>query len=442
MEKSLTRISKIIETEKIDFIYLLFTDISGTPKKVAIRADGFSNAARYGIWFDGSSIEGFARICESDMLLFPDLNTFVVFPWSNEKGRAARLICDVYTPDEKPFEGCPRCILKRIVAQAKDMGYSYLVGPEIEFFLLDREREPELIPHDRKGYFDMAVQSRAVKICEDTISSLAQMGIRCESYHHEVSHGQHEIDLQYDDAIKIADSILTLKHTLKTYAADTSLKVTFMPKPIFGINGSGMHTHQSLADRDGKDVFYGANDTYGLSEIAYNFLAGQLNHARAIAAITNPTVNSYKRLVPGYEAPVYICWGRINRSALIRVPKVTKSKAASGARLELRCPDPSSNPYLAFAVMLAAGLDGIKKQLKPPKPIEENVYQFDDSKLKSQEITTLPANLYEAVEIFEKDEILKNALGQKITGHFVRAKRQEWHNFLIQITKWEIEKYL
>jgi glutamine synthetase len=442
MKEKLEVIKQIVKDEKIDFIYLIFSDILGSPKKVAIRAAEIEGAAENGIWFDGSSIQGFARIYESDMLLVPDIDTFVVLPWGNTKGRAAQVICDVYTPEEKPFEGCPRGVLKRMLKKAKKMGFKYMVGSEIEFFLLEREFLPELIPHDRKGYFDLAVQSRAVRICEDAISSLDKMGIRCETYHHEVSNGQHETDIYYNNALFIADAILTLKLTLKTHAVDSGLKLTFMPKPIFGINGSGMHTHQSLADEHGKNLFYDAKDAYNLSETAYHFLAGQLAHARAIAAITNPTVNSYKRLVPGFEAPIYICWGRVNRSALIRVPKATKSRAEAGARLELRCPDPSCNPYLAFAAMLAGGLDGIEKSMTPPKAVEENVYNFDDAKLEAMKIDTLPGNLLEAINELKENKVLGNALGPRITEHFIRAKRSEWKEFMIQITKWEVENYL
>ncbi|MBU4311078.1 type I glutamate--ammonia ligase [bacterium] len=442
MKKDVKRLKEVIEREKVEFLYLLFTDIAGTPKKVTIQAAQLEDALAHGVWFDGSSIEGFARICESDMLLRPDIDTFVILPWSGEAGRAAQMICDIYTPEEKPFPGDPRGCLKRTIAEAKKLGYTYQVGPEVEFFLLDEGQEPNLVPHDERGYFDLAVQSRAVKICQDTVRSLQEMGIRCESYHHEVSHGQHEIDLFYDNALRIADSILSLKQALETHASGTGLKVTFMPKPIFGINGSGMHTHQSLADKEGSNAFYSAKDEYGLSPVAYQFLAGQMKHARSLVAIVAPTVNSYKRLVPGYEAPVYICWGRINRSALIRVPQVTKSKGAAGARLELRCPDPSCNPYLAFASMLAAGLDGIKRNLRSPKAVEENVYHFDDLKLASLKIETLPTNLKEAVEEFEKDRVLTSALGEHITEYFVRAKKQEWKDFLLQVTAWEVEQYL
>ena len=431
-----------IKKERIEFIYLLFTDITGEPKKVTIPAETVKSALNHGIWFDGSSIEGFARIYESDMLLKLDVDTFSILPWTEENGRSAQIICDVYLPDEKPFKGDPRGVLKRTIEKAKKMGYAYKVGPEIEFFLLDRDALPELKPHDMKGYFDLGVQSRAVEICQDTMRHMENFGVHCESYHHEVSHGQHEVDLSYDDALKIADGIIYLKHVLRTHANAKGLKVTFMPKPIFGIAGNGMHVHQSLGDEKGKNLFYDEKDSYHISELAYHFLAGQIAHARAIVPLVAPTVNSYKRLVPGYEAPVYICWGTINRSALIRIPMVTKSKAQEGARLELRCPDPSCNPYLAFACMLSAGMDGVEKKMKPPDAVEENVYGFSDEKLDEMHIATLPTTIGEAVDELEKDEVLRNTMGDDLTNHFIQAKRQEWREFLMQVTNWEVERYL
>ena len=431
-----------IQREKIQFLYLLFTDITGIPKKVTIRADQADSALRYGVWFDGSSIQGFARIYESDMLLKLDPTTYSVLPWSNEGGKVAQIICDVYTPDEEPFEGDPRGILKRTLTKAHELGFIYNVGPEIEFFLLERNRLPELIPHDRKGYFDLGVQSRAVRICQDTMTSMAQLGIKCETYHHEVSQGQHEIDISYCNALKAADAIVSLKQTLKTQAIGSGLKVTFMPKPIYGINGNGMHVHQSLANKRGVNTFYSAKNKYGLSDLAYHFLAGQMKHARALAAVVAPTVNSYKRLVPGYEAPIYVCWGRVNRSALLRIPQVTRGKARVGARIELRCPDPSCNPYLAFASMLAVGLEGIEKRMKPPKPAEENVYGFSDEKLAELGIATLPENISEAVNELQGDNTLKKALGKHLIEQFIGAKRKEWRDFLTRVTPWEVEHYL
>lgn len=442
MEADSEKLLDRIEKEKVEFLYLLFTDITGNPKKVTIPAKDAPAALEHGVWFDGSSIEGFARIYESDMLLKLDPSSFAILPWPDEVGRCAQIICDVFTPEEQPFEGDPRGILKRVMEQAEKRGYVYYVGPEVEFFLLDRPQLPSLFPHDRKGYFDLGVHSRAVKICQETMKSIESFGIKCESYHHEVSWGQHEIDLAYDNALKIADGIVSLKHALRTHAMGSDLKVTFMPKPIFGINGSGMHTHQSLGDSRGTNLFYSEKDPYGLCELAYRFLAGQIRHARALAAIVAPTVNSYKRLVPGYEAPVYICWGRINRSALIRVPRVSQNEAKVGARIELRCPDPSCNPYLAFASMLAAGLDGIEKKFDPPKPVEENVYDFSDERLEALQIATLPGNIREATEELAGDDVLKTALGFHLTEQFIGAKKKEWEAFLLQVTPWEVEQYL
>lgn len=431
-----------IKEENIAFIYMLFTDITGEPKKVTIQSRDVESALRHGVWFDGSSIEGFARIFESDMLLIPDIDTFSVLPWTEEGMKAAQIICDVYLPDETPFEGDPRGVLKRALAKAKKLGFEYYVGPEIEFFLLERDALPELVVHDMKGYFDLGVQSRAVDICQETMRHVEAFGVRCESYHHEVSYGQHEVDLAYDRALKIADGVLSLKHVLRVNAMAHGLKVTFMPKPLFGVNGSGMHTHQSLGDGTGTNLFYDEKDSYHLSELAYQFLAGQIKHARALSSLVAPTVNSYKRLVPGFEAPVYICWARVNRSALIRIPKVTQSKAREGARLEIRCPDPSCNPYLAFAGLLTAGLDGIENGLEPPKPVEENVYGFSDEKLGEMEIAVLPKTIGEAVNELENDDVLKGLLGIHLTKHFIGAKRQEWKSFLMQVTPWEVERYL
>ncbi len=442
MDKRLDEVKSIIKEMDVKFLYLLFTDITGVPKKITIQSKQLDDAVKHGVWFDGSSIEGFARIFESDMLLRPDLTTFALLPWVEKSQRTAQIICDVYTPEDQPFQGDPRGILKQMVAEIHQLGYRYLVGPEIEFFLLEREHMPELIPHDRKSYFDLSVHSRAVKICQNTIEMLGEMGVWCQTYHHEVSHGQHEIDLHYDDAIAVADAIVSFKQVLKMQTNNTGLKVTFMPKPMFGINGSGMHIHQSLANLEGKNAFYDPDDRYNLSKIAYHFLAGQLHHARALAAVVAPTINSYKRLVPGYEAPVYICWGQINRSALIRIPKVTKDKADVGTRLELRCPDPSANPYLALTAMLAAGIHGIREKMTPPKPTEENVYDFDEKRLASLDITTLPTTLNQAVDEFERDDILKTALKEHITTFLIRAQRQQWKEFMMQVTPWEIKRYL
>ena len=432
---------KRIETDSIAFVYLLFTDITGQTKKITIPARAAAEAMEGGVWFDGSSIEGFARICESDMLLRPDPATYAMLPWTTDGQRAAQLVCDVYTTDGKPFAGDPRGVLKRVMRKAEELGFFYKVGPEMEFFLIDRHDLPEVKPHDTKGYFDLGVESRAVGICQQAMRDMDALGYPCESYHHEVSAGQHETDLHYDEAVKIADGLVTLKHVLRTRSHQGDFKVTFMPKPITGVNGSGMHVHQSLGDAVGNNLFYDGKDSYNLSKLAYHFLAGQIAHARALAAIVDPTVNSYKRLVPGFEAPVYVCWGRVNRSALIRIPSVAPSKVKEGTRMELRNPDPSANPYLAFAAMLAAGLDGIQKELMPPDAMEENVYGFSDEKLAEKNIQTLPGSIREAVGELEEDYILREMLGYDLTEHLIQAKRQEWVAFLTQVTPWEIERY-
>lgn len=432
-------IFKKVKKENIKFIYLQFSDVTGALKSVSIQSDIFQNAIESGLWFDGSSIQGFARIFESDMLLRPDLNTFHVLPWSEPQRKTARVICDVYLPNGQPFEGDPRYVLKRITEMAWEMGYTYNIGAEVEFFLLDRNTKK---PHDGKGYFDYTTVSRATEICENVIMALAEFGIKGEVYHHEVAPGQHEIDIRFDEALKSADNIITLKTAIKAYAApNTSLIATFMPKPFQGMNGSGMHVHQSIF-RGQRNIFFDAKDKYNLSPLAYHFIAGQMKHAKGISAIVAPTVNSYKRLVPGYEAPCYICWCRINRSALIRIPSASPGKESISARAELRCPDPYCNPYLAFTAILAAGLDGIKKKIKISKPTEEDVYLLDNSQLKKLGIETLPSSLSEAIEWLNKDEVIKEALGPTITKSFIKAKRSEIEQMRLEVTPQEIEHYL
>ncbi len=444
MAKSLTpeEVLRRVKDEEIKFIVLQFTDIMGSVKSASIPAERLEETLERGIWFDGSSVEGFARIYESDMLLMPDPSTFCVLPWEPESIRKARLICDVYTPDYKPFEGDPRYILKRAIQRAKDMGYTYNVGAEIEFFLfkMNEAPKPQPVPHDVGGYFDFSPRDQAAVVRSEIISLLQRMGINMEMDHHEVSPGQHEVDICYSDALTAADNVITTKYVIKAVAQAHNLHASFMPKPIFGINGSGMHTHQSLFTFDGRNAFHDPNDKYGLSKLAYHFIAGQLENARALAAIVAPTVNSYKRLVPGYEAPVYICWGRINRSALIRVPAFPKGKENS-TRIELRCPDPSCNPYLAFAAMLHAGLEGIEKELWPPEPVEEDVYHFDDARLKELYIRTLPGSLAEALDELEKSELMKEALGEHTFRRFIEAKRKEWDEYRIRVTDWELNRY-
>lgn len=431
-----------VKEKDIKFIVLQFTDIIGSVKSATIPAKRLEEVLERGIWFDGSSVEGFARIYESDMLLMPDPSTFCILPWEPENMRKARLLCDVYTPDYKPFEGDPRYILKRALQKAKDMGYTYNVGAEIEFFLFKMNDfpKPQPVPHDVGSYFDFSPRDQAAIVRSEIISLLHIMGIEMEMDHHEVSPGQHEVDIRYSDALTAADNVITTKYVIRAVAQAHNLHASFMPKPIFGINGSGMHTHQSLFTLDGRNAFHDSNDKYKLSKLAYHFIAGQLEHARALSAVVAPTVNSYKRLVPGYEAPVYICWGRINRSALIRVPAFPQGRESS-TRIELRCPDPSCNPYLAFAVMLHAGLEGIEKGLWPPDPVEEDVYHFDDSRLKERYIRTLPGSLSEALDEMEKSELVKKALGEHTFRRFLEAKRKEWDDYRIRVTDWELNRY-
>ncbi len=428
--------------DAVKFINLQFTDILGTIKSVSIPIERLEDSLEKGTWFDGSSIEGFARIAESDMFLKPDPSTYGVIPWGTHERKVARLICDVYTPQGESFEGDPRGILKRALAEAKKEGFLYNTGPEVEFFLLKKEDgRITTVPHDIGGYFDYSPRDLASDVRRDIIMALEELGMEVEMSHHEVAPGQHEIDVRYSDALSSADNTITLKYTIKAIAQRYDLYASFMPKPIFGVNGSGMHTHQSLFDLKGKNAFYDEKDKYKLSKTAYGFLAGQLRHARGLSAVVAPTVNSYKRLVPGYEAPVYICWAQINRSALIRIPKYSPGREQS-TRMELRCPDPSCNPYIAFAVMLKAGLDGIKNNLTPPPPVEEDVYHFEPSKLEELKIETLPASLVEALEELKKDKVIRDALGPHTFERFLEAKKAEWDNYRIQVSRWELDKYL
>lgn len=432
-----------VKADGVQFVSLQFTDVMGTVKNVTIPAERLEEALEKGIWFDGSSIEGFTRIYESDMFLVPDAATYRVFPWGPQEHRAARLICDVYTPKGEPFEGDPRHILRQAIAAAEEMGYLYNTGPEFEFFLFKMNERPLItpVPHDVGGYFDFSPRDLASQVRQAIVPALREMGMKVEADHHEVAEGQHEIDFEYADALTSADHCITFKYTVKAVAQKHGLYATFMPKPLFGVSGSGMHTHQSLFNPAGENVFYDPDDRYRLSRLAYNFIAGQMAHARALAAIIAPTVNSYKRLTPGYEAPVYICWAQINRAALIRIPSYAPGREGS-TRLELRCPDPSCNPYLAFAAMLMAGLDGIKRDLTPPPPVEEDVYHFDDAKLRELAIDTLPATLGEALEELEGDRLLQGTLGEHAYDAFVRAKRAEWDEYRIQVTGWELDRYL
>ncbi|MBI5229344.1 glutamine synthetase [Candidatus Micrarchaeota archaeon] len=430
-------LQKARETE-VKFVQMQFIDVLGNAKSCEIPFEKLEKALYSGIWFDGSSIEGFVRIHESDMLLKPDENTFAILPWTG--GKVARIMCDVFDSSEKPFEGDPRFILKKQLEKAKEKGFDYRVGPELEFFLFPEKNGGVPEPHDSAGYFDLDPRDLAAEAKREIVSYLQGMGLEVEMSHHEVAAGQHEIDFKYANALSTADHVLAYKSVLKTVAKKYGLFASFMPKPIFGINGSGMHVHQSLWE-DGSNSFFDDSDEYKLSKIAYGFIAGQLSHARALAAVVAPTVNSYKRLVPGYEAPVYICWARRNRSALIRVPEHFSGRNYA-ARTELRCPDPSCNPYLAFAAMLAAGLDGIERGLKPPEPVEEDVYEFDDAKLASFYIRMLPASLDEATQELCNDSVLKESLGKHAFEKLVDAQRRQWDEYHIRVTGWEIENYL
>ncbi len=432
-----------VQEDGVRFISLQFTDILGMIKSVTIPVGRLEEVLEQGVWFDGSSIEGFARIYESDMVLVPDQTTYRVFPWSAPERRRARLICDANGPDGQPSLSVPRLALKRSLARAAGLGYVCNVGPEMEFFLFKRndERPTQPVPHDVGSYFDFSPRDEAQQVRSEIILALEGMGLQVEMSHHECAIGQHEIDFRYADALTSADNVVTFKYTVRAIAASHGIYASFMPKPIFGIAGSGMHTHQSFFDTEGRNLFYDPDDEYNLSRLAYNFIAGQMMHARALAAVVAPTVNSYKRLTPGYEAPVYICWAQLNRSALIRVPGHGRQHEGA-TRAELRCPDPSANPYLAFTAMLAAGLDGIERDLTPPPPVNEDVYDFDKRDLRERAIGTLPDTLAEALDALEQDEVIQEALGPAIIAAFVRAKRAEWDEYRIQVTNWELERYL
>ncbi len=436
---------KDVKDRGVSFIDLQFTDVLGTTKSVTIPPTALEEAFERGVWFDGSSIQGFARIEESDMFLQPDARTYRVLPWTGgEVSLRARIICDVHRPDGEPFEGDPRYALKRAVAKAEEMGYVYNVGPELEFFLFRKNGETHrAVPHDVGGYFDFSPNDEAQRVRSDIVSALKALKIDVEMAHHEVAIGQHEIDFRYSDALHTADNAITFKYTVKGIASLHGLFGTFMPKPIFGINGSGMHCHQSLVDKNtGENVFYDAGSSvFKLSPTAQHFVAGQLSHARAMAAVVAPTVNSYKRLTPGYEAPVYICWAQRNRSALIRVPRYSPGREQS-TRVELRFPDPSANPYLAFAVMLRAVLDGIEKKLAPPAPVSDDVYEWTDEERTAKGVGVLPGSLQEAVEELDADVLLQEALGEHIYHAYRRAKLLEWDEYRIHVSEWERLRYL
>ncbi|RYX99674.1 type I glutamate--ammonia ligase [bacterium] len=442
-EKVLPDIMKLVKESSVTFISLQFVDILGIVKSVTVPYTQLEDCVNNGKWFDGSSVEGFTRIAESDMFLLPDLSTFKIIPWEDKAGNiGARVICWVCTPDGEPFKGDPRYVLAKAMEEAEELGFSFNTGPELEFFLFNKDENGKLspLPHDNGGYFDFSTDE-ASEVRKDMVIALEKMGIEVETSHHEVAAGQHEIDFKYDTALKTADNALTFKYTLKAIAQKHNLYATFMPKPIFGINGSGMHVHQSFFTKDGENAFVDRSDKHGLSEIAKQYIAGQLEHAKALSAIIAPTVNSYKRLVPGYEAPVYIGWGQVNRSALIRIPRISRGIYKS-TRVELRCPDPSCNPYLAFAVMLKAGLDGIKRKLTPPLPAEEDLYHLDSNQREARDLQSLPGSLGEALDELKKSTLLKEALGEHVYDHFIKAKTQEWDEYRTYVSQWELDRYL
>lgn len=462
---------KKVKEDNVKYLSLQFTDIAGSVKSVDIPVQRLPAVLEDGIWFDGSSVEGFARIQESDMRLVINPNTYAVLPWTPAELRRGRVFCDIYQPDGQPFPGDPRGVLKRMLAKVAERGWTFNVGPEPEFFLFKRNKgcgcgcsgsgdgdngnrshntaqkngiHP--VPHDVGGYFDFSANDEAVSVRTELMEALYGMGLEIEMGHHEEAIGQHEIDFRYADALTTADNVLTLKYTVKAIAAKHGLIASFMPKPIFGINGSGMHCHQSLFDKQGNNLFFDAHDKSHLSKLAYGFIAGQLHHARALSAILAPTINSYKRLVPGYEAPVYIGWAEVNRSALIRIPRYMPGRDKS-VRAELRCPDPTANPYLAFAAMLAAALDGVDAgsggRIICPVPLNNvNIYELSASEREAMGIASLPLSLAEALQELSKDDVLRDALGEVVFSIFHRAKLAEVEAARIEVTDWEIERYL
>jgi len=434
---------ELVDEHDVSTLRLQFTDILGHVKNVAIPARQLDKAFDEGIWFDGSSIEGFVRIQESDMRIEPDPQTFALLPWTleDDRGPTARLIGDVYHEDGEPFEGDPRTILRRQLERADEMGYEVNVGPEPEFFLFDTDGDgnPTTTPSDAGGYFDFDPKEVGSPVRREINEALETMGFEVEASHHEVAEGQHEIDFKYADALTTADRVSTFRAVVKVIAQNHGYHATFMPKPIAGINGSGMHCHLSLFDTDtGETAMFAEEDEFGLSKTAYNFMGGILDHAPAFTALANPTVNSYKRLVPGYEAPVYIAWSNQNRSSLVRIPRAT----GAGTRIELRSPDPSCNPYLAFAAIIAAGLDGVENATFPGDAVRENIYGFTEEKRREAGIDSLPGSLGEAVEALQQDDVIRQAIGDHTLEKFVEAKTAEWDEYRAQVSPWEIDRYL
>ena len=432
-------ILRICKEQEVQFVRLQFTDIFGTLKNVAITVKQLGKALDNEIMFDGSSIEGFVRIEESDMILYPDPSSFVIYPWTKEEGHVARLICDVYNSDGTPFTGCPRNTLKRVLKEAEEMGYTMQVGPEAEFFLFhtDSEGKSTMTTHDQAGYFDLGPVDRGEGARREMCLVLEDMGFEIEASHHETAPGQHEIDFKYNDALTTADNVMTFKMVVRYIAKQHGLHATFMPKPICGVAGSGMHLNQSLF-KNGENIFFEPNGDLQLSQEAYNYMGGLLMHAPAITAITNPLVNSYKRLVAGYEAPVYIAWSAQNRSPLIRIP----SKRGSATRVELRSPDPSCNPYLALAVTLKAGLEGIRDKITPPPPVNRNIYEMTALERDTHCISCLPNNLHSALEALSKDSVIQETLSEHTYNRFREAKLIEWNDYKMQVHQWELDQYL
>lgn len=427
---------KIVKEKDVKFIRLWFTDIFGQVKSFAITNGELKGALENGMGFDGSSITGYQPIEESDMIAFPDPSTFQILPWRPQEKGVARMICDILTPGGEPYEGDPRYILRRALKRMQKMGFDhYYIGPEIEYFYFKNDQVPEIL--DKGGYFDLTTLDEASDLRRNTIFALESMDITVEYSHHEVGTSQHEIDIKYTDALKMADNVITYKIVVKEIAHKYGMYASFMPKPLFGQNGSGMHTHQSLF-KGSKNAFFSQDDKYYLSDIAKKFIAGQLRHASEMSLIFAQSVNSYKRLVPGYEAPIYIAWSRRNRSALIRVPEYYPGKEKA-TRAEFRCPDPSCNPYLTFAVMLNAGLEGIEREYKLPEPIEKNLYHLSDEERKELGIESLPGDLGEAISVCEQNKLIKNTLGEHIFSRLIELKKKEWQDYRIQLTKYEIE---
>jgi glutamine synthetase len=436
--KTKADVLKVVKDKNVSFIQFWFPDVLGMLKSFAVTPAELEIGLSEGMGFDGSSIEGFARIEESDMIAMPDPTTFCLLPWRLDDRPVARMFCDIVNPDLSPYKGDPRYVLKRLLDKIGKKGYTFYVGPELEYFYFTSNRVPEGI--DSGGYFDTRPLDMGSDLRRDTIFSLQMMGVEVEYSHHEVAPSQQEIDLRYDTALTMSDKTMTYRIVVKEIARKNGLYATFMPKPLFGENGSGMHVHQSLFQGN-KNIFYDGNDPYHLSKIARCYIAGIMKHSREITAVTNQWVNSYKRLVPGYEAPVYISWARHNRSTMIRVPMYKPGKEIA-TRVEFRAPDPACNPYLAFAVMLAAGLKGIEEDYSLPDPIEEDIYEMTDAEKKKRGIDTLPGNLYEAIQEVEKSELVRDALGDHIYNKFIENKKIEWNLYRTHISQFEIDKYL